>query len=310
MEFACNPKSASAFSAALTQRLASASGVRWLLIDTALLPEGSAADLAARMRLPLANALLGSALESFGQHAPHVLALPDDPARLREVLERFLKLDPRAPAFSVLESDAELSQLTKLFGYLALATVDCDLEVHCRFADTRVLPHLLNCLLPVQSALISQVVQRWYWADHLSAPQMWRRRTSGNNESPLALSAASNLELSNGQFSAMLAASEPDTVFYLLLDNTPELVPKTERGNFRDQLQRVLGLANKFKLTTPNDRLQFSILSLSCGEDFHARAVLTPTWHAIAAGGSTLEAEMKKWTDAVWDDIQSAQVHE
>ena len=248
-------------------------------------------------------------VESFGQHAPHVLALPDGPVQLRDVLERFLKLDPRAPAFSVLESDAELSQLTKLFGYLALATVECDLQAHCRFADTRVLPHLLSCLLPVQSALTSQMVQRWHWADHLSVPQMWQRRT-GDNESPLALGAAPNLELNNDQFSVMLAASEPDTVFYLLLDNTPELVPKTERGNFRDQLQRILGVASKFKLTTPNDRLQFSILSLSCGEDFQARAVLTPTWRAIAAGGSTLEAEMKKWTDAVWDDIQSAQVHE
>ena len=138
---------------------------------------------------------------------------------------------------------------------------------------------------------------------------MWQRR-SGLDAAPLALDGALNLELNSEQFSAMLAASEPDTVFHLLLDNTPELVPKTDRGNFHDQLQRILGVANKLKLTTPNDRLQFSILSLSCGEDFHARAVLTPTWRAIAFGGSTLEAEMKKWTDAVWDDIQSAQVHE
>lgn len=309
MEFARNPVSADTFDEALSpETVQQHTGSLWLLVDVALLPSGAASGLSARLRLPLRNALQGSSLASFGEHAPHLLALPHQTQHRREVLERFVALDSCAPAFSIIASAADESELIELCGHLALATIDGDLRVHCRFADTRVLPNLLGCLLPIQAARIARCVHQWRWLDHMAARQLWQP-SQVNGESAAAPSDQTGLALSPLQFSTMLRASEPDTLFQLLWDNTPELVPKSERGAFRNQLQRILHRADTFKLITPNDRLQFAILSLSCGEDFHDRAALKPTWQAVAAN-STLEAEMKSWTDAIWDAIQPAQVHD
>ena len=314
MEFACNTQSAATLDDALSPDPLQLKGSIWLLVDAALLPSGAAARLSARLQLPLKNALEGSSLASFGEHAPQLLALPQEKQRRREVLERFVQLDSSAPAFSVIESSADASALTALCGELALATIDGDLRVHCRFADSRVLPNLLACLLPEQTQRIARVVQRWHWLDHMAASHSWQPNHSGgasnaNAASVAAQSGETGLVLNNAQFSAMLSALEPDTLFQLLLENTSELVPKAGRGAFRNQLQRILQRADTFKLVTPNDRLQFSILSLSCGEDFHVHAVLKPTWQAVAAGG-TLEAEMKSWTDAIWDAIQPVQIRD
>jgi hypothetical protein len=148
---------------------------------------------------------------------------------------------------------------------------------------------------------VSVDVSAWSWNDHLGVVKTWLPGSSGAT----AADTASHLELDKVQFGAMLDASEPDMMFSLLLDNTPELVPAKSRGHFRDHLSQILIRAGWRCLTSPDDRLQFTVLSLSCGDAFHEHSGLQPTWEAIARRGATLVDEMKKWSDELWEQVQN-----
>jgi hypothetical protein len=92
-------------------------------------------------------------------------------------------------------------------------------------------------------------------------------------------------------------------MFALLVDKTSELVPATGRGAFRLQLQRVLDTATRFAVTQPPDRLQFVVLSLATGEDFHKHPGLQTTWRNIRESGASLQQEMTGWSDDLWAEI-------
>jgi hypothetical protein len=302
MDFASNPRAEAAASHILGAADLSCQNSVWILVDAALVDAKRLKKVVASLRWNMVNALAGSALESFGSHAPQLIAISGDASDLASRLQRLIDIDKRAPAFSLIESTADVAELKNLCGYLALAQVDGDLRVHCRFADTRVLPHLLRALSATQLARVSSVITKWSWTDHLG--ELHQLANSTETATSAQVDAASHLELNMAQFNAMLDASEPDTMFSLLLENVPELVPAEDRGGFRDVLAAILLTANTLTVTSPNDRWQFVVLSLSCGVKFHEHPELQPALLGIKQGSTTLVDEMKHWSDALWAELE------
>jgi hypothetical protein len=302
MDFANNLRGDSAATDLLGTSHSSPPSTVWMVVDAALVDTKRLKQMAGSLRWNMSNALEGSALERFGAQGPQLIEMNGDASAVTAGLKRLIDIDKRAPAFSVIESPVPLKELQSLCGYLALAQVDGDLKVHCRFADTRVLPHLLSALSAPQLARVSMAITQWSWVDHLGQKRQWaapaRAVTAGLAD------ASPHLELNMAQFNALLDASEPDTMFSLLTENTPELVPADARGNFRDALAAILMTANKLVLTSPNDRWQFVVLSLSCGAKFHEHAELQPMWLAIKQRGTTLVEEMKLWSDSLWAELE------
>lgn len=300
MEFARDPAAGSAASDLIELCAAEASARCWLLVDAALLDERALRVAAAPAMLT--NSLAGSPLSVYGSRAPQFGLLPAERATAAAVVKGLIGIDPRASAISVLRSPSSQTALTTLFAYLAQATVDGDLPVHVRFADTRILPSLLAQLSPAQAARVATDVRGWTWVDHRGRVASW--------SPPLALATAEadparHLLLSMPQFDAMMAASEPDTMFSLLRDNTPEVVPAEGRGGFRDQLRSLLAIAEGRSVVGANDRLQFMILGLGFGETFHEDPELQPTWQAVASRRMTLKAAVQAWDRALWKRLES-----
>jgi Domain of unknown function (DUF4123) len=304
MDFARNPAGTTVLRDWVETVDSSRGAPLWLLADTALLNGTRFRELISSLRWAVSNVLQGSLLEAFGAHAPHLVALPTETNSVIAGLERIVSLDPLSPAFSLIKSAASRTQLSRLTDYLAQARIDGDLLVHCRFADARVLPQLLQGLSVEQRSRVSVDITAWSWLDHLGTIQNWN---AGDGATPDSAEPDSSphLELDKSQFGAMLDASEPDTTFSLLMDNTPELVPSHGRGQFRDHLSQILARASMRCLVAPNDRLQFVILSLGCGDAFHDHRALQATWLAIAQRGATLVDEMKGWSDELWDQLQN-----
>jgi hypothetical protein len=300
MKFARNPSNERLMLEHLAEvpPLASA---RWLLIDPALLDDERLKRLLTMTGWPTHNSLAGSPMEAFGDKAPQLLSLPSDAEHAHAMLRRLMALNPLASAVSLVTSSGSLSALQQLFGYLAQARIDGDLQVHCRFADTRVLPHLLSTLSAPQLAKVSKAIQQWVWTDHLGQAASWSAKTIVADVA--APDMAGQLELDARQFGAMLDASEADTVFSLLVDNTPELVPPKNLGDFRDRLSTILERATARHLAAPNDRWQFAVLALSCRDGFDDHPGLQKTWLAVAEG-ATLVDEMKLWDDELWARLE------
>jgi len=302
MEFARNPVNLGESNDLLAAAHAHRTAPLWLLVDAALVDEKRLQSLAASLNWDVSNVLQGSPLEPYGAHAPQLLALPMhiEPAKLGVL--RLMALNPQAPAFSVIESAASPAELSRLCAYLAQVTIDDDLLVHCRFADVRVLSQLSRTLSPSQLLRVSTCIDAWYWQDHLCTVQRWPPAVEST--AMAQADASQHLSMDKMQFAAMLDASEPDTVFLLLLENTPELVPHTNRGQFRDRISYLLARADLRHLTSPNDRFQFAVLGLSCGDDFDEHPGLQATWSAIERGQTLVEA-MKDWSETLWDQLQS-----
>ena len=275
----------------------------WMLVDPALGDAPATTRLAQKLGWPRYEAFATSPLNTFGVNGPALLQLPRlNPTALSDALRQWIKLDTVAVGLSWVVSTAAVIQLQDLFAYLALATVDGDTPLHCRCADARVLPPLLRVLSPPQAARVGSLVASWQWLDAVGTGVTWSAAGTPREQPD----SADHLQLNAQQYSMLMDASEPDIMFALLIDKTPEVVPEENRGTFRQKLARILNTATRYNVGQTPDRLQFVVLSLSCGESFHEHPGLRETWRAVSARGARLSKEMEGWSDDLWTSLEES----
>lgn len=118
---------------------------------------------------------------------------------------------------------------------------------------------------------------------------------------------AGTLEFDARQFGAVLDASEPDTIFSAFLETTPELIVDRRRSDLYRTLTQSLARATELQVTQAPDRLQFAVLSVYCGEDFHRLPALAEMWNEVVQGASLKEL-MKAWTPEIWSALEPGEV--
>lgn len=221
---------------------------------------------------------------------------------LAEALARWTAIEPNAAGLSLVAAPNRAAELQATLVYLAMTTVDGDLRLHCRCADACVLTNLLPVLSPAQATRVGRTVRSWWWLDAMGQTRQ-RTAPSGGPSASIEPDNAPHLQLGAAPFQRMMDESEPDIMFTLLMDKTSELVPDTDRGAFRGTLERILANATRYAVTQTPDRLQFVVLSLATGEDFHLNPRLEPTWRNIRERGASLKSQMAGWSDDLWTEI-------
>lgn len=280
-------------------------GTTWLLVDAALVEFHRISSLAANWGWPIHNVFARSRLAPFGAQAPHLIELPRDLGEVRSKLAKLLRPHSASPAFSWFFSRQSADALCEALAHLGLVRIDGDMDVHCRFADTRVLPALWAALSEEQHAALSDRVVAWGCCDRAGRPM---ELVSKSAEVLPAVSAfAGTLELDARQFGAVLDASEPDTIFSAFLETTPELIVDRRRSDLYRTLTQSLARATELQVTQAPDRLQFAVLSVYCGEDFHRLPALAEMWNEVAQGASLKEL-MKSWTPEIWSALDPREV--
>jgi hypothetical protein len=276
-------------------------GTVWLLIDTALLDRDAWIRWLLRSGFPHDNAFQGSRLAAYGDHAPRLIRL-DAGAANKATLASLARLTASAPAVSFIQPQlaTDLGHIQRVLAYLAMVKIEQrEKAVHCRVADTRVLPQLLSALDPSQLAPVADAIANWRWYGRRNSVE---ERCLERPATPLTPPSA--LHLTINQFRLVQRAAEADGVYLLLRERVPELVPRSDPGRFHARLQDYLDQASEYALTGAEDRLQFVVLSLSCGDSFHRHPSLAPAWRAVRAG-STLVGQMRLWDEASWAALQS-----
>lgn len=271
----------------------------WLLIDAALLDPARLASVLRRNGWTHVNALAHTPLAAYGAQGPQLLELPPDDEVRAEGLRRLATIDPAAPAFSWLASSHSVADLQACFGYLAQARHD-GLKLHCRMGDARVLPTLLATLAEPQTRRVAQAIAQWQWFNRSGASVGNWLAVVGEEG---AADAGDHLELDATQFAALLDSSEADGIFAQLLETVSQLVPQSGRAAFHQRLHRALEVATHLHVVGNPDRLQFVVLSLTCGDNFYQHPDLSDTWKAVAQGTS-LSSLMKGWSDELWKALE------
>jgi len=173
--------------------------------------------------------------------------------------------------------------------------------LHCRIADTRVLRTLLASLKSPQALRVGQAIETWQWFNRYASIE--------SRALPLEPVAHADpephLKIDASQFATLLDASEADSLFLQLLDMAPELVPKAARAEFHDRLRAVLATASTLNVIGTTDRLQFVVLSLTCGNTFHRHDDLAETWRAVREEQASLSELMQSWNEALWASLEA-----
>ncbi len=303
-EFATNPVERSSMTQAAGWLAAVQAPSRpWLLIDAALLDVEALSSALRRSAWTGINALATTPLAAYGPQAPQLIPLPEDASAIAEGLRRSIFRNPNAPAFSWFASAEPVKHLQALFGYLAQVRHD-GMKLYGRWADTRVLPALLAALSAPQAQRVAQAISQWQWFDRSGRIDAW----ASPDPDPQLQEAdpGPHLELNAGQFASILDAAEADGLFLQLLETVPQLVPKTGRAQFHRHLEAVLTAATELHVTGNPDRLQFVVLSLTCGDGFHKHPDLVVTWAAVREQQASLTALMKHWSDELWTALEGA----
>ncbi|NWC11914.1 DUF4123 domain-containing protein, partial [Pseudomonas agarici] len=233
--FAYDPPTANATLEVQTWMQSEPPAPYWALVDVALVGSDRFKATARRHRWTPVNALANTPLQAFGEVAPHLIAISEVPQQRTAQIEQLLRLTAGTPALSWLRSAYPEPALQMLFGYLAKAQVqERPKPVHLRFADTRILPGLLQTLSPTQYRRVLDIVQGWRW---FARSGEWQ---TGPIE-PVSVDAAemdseTHLRLSTEQFDQLLADAEADGVFYRLMLEHPVLVPPQQRAAFHQRL--------------------------------------------------------------------------
>nr|WP_198044528.1 DUF4123 domain-containing protein [Cupriavidus taiwanensis] len=301
MDFAVDVLKPEAAAAQIAQWQSTQDGLaQWLLIDAMLVDFARIRAIARMNGWPIHNVLASSRLSAFGDMAPHLIELPRSDANLQARVGQLIAAGAAAPAFSWLSSSKRAEEVCQTLSYLAMAQVDGDMELYCRFADTRILPELWRTLTDSQRLRVMQNIASWSCLDRENAPRRLSPDVANSNE---VADQHEFIHLTSGQFATMLDASEGDTMFSLLLDTTPELAPVEHRGKFHATLMGYIDRAAKLGIKAPVDKLQFIVLSLTCTETFSRLPELADTWRRVA-GGESLKECMTQWSDAIWNVLE------
>lgn len=270
----------------------------YALADMSIL-DATALKKMERLSAPGIALLEGSRYTAYEELGPRLFPLsPLEPP----AVERFIGIASGLPALSFVELLApEGSPDRRGLVWLAEAETSDGLLLYCRFTDTRILPGVLQVLDRAQIGRLGHTVRRWAWVGRDGGLHT-RDFPCTTSDDDSATDVA--IQFSDAQFAALMQAAECDTVYQMLREVSPEIVPVLPPVDIYRRLDALLRVARGYGLTEAPDQLQFVSIAWSSSERFHELECLGPTWAATCSGGQRFGDAVKEWPDAIWDGIE------
>jgi len=219
-----------------------------------------------------------------------------------ERMQRFLSASDGVPALSFVELLAPegIPQLQSL-AWLAEAETADGMQMYCRYADTRILPVLLDTLTDDQTAVPAGSIRRWAWVNREGRlNQKIFAATKVVNDEPLP-----PLSFEDQQFSSLMQAAEADLIFGMLHESSPEIIPETTRFDIHRRLSNLLDAGRERGVVDASDQLQFVAIAWSSSETFYQLPCLAPSWEIIRDQKGRFSDVVKTWDDSIWEQIDA-----
>lgn len=247
-----------------------------------------------RLSANFEQALINSPFESYGLQGPLLWRLESaDSKALRALLRR----TDGIPALSFITTPPNATLLSETLLWLAVSHTEDSQKLHCRFADTRTLPTLLECLKPEQKTVLGEAIVEWAWLSRDGSLQKqsfapFTETQSVEPKKPLSLDAA--------QFDFMLTRAEPDMVFQMLAEQMPEVLPETPAHELHTRLVHMLGAARGHGITDLPGLFQYAVVGLGTCDNFDQHVTIRDTWQRITKEGLLFSELAEQWPEDVW----------
>lgn len=270
----------------------------WALADLSILG-ASALRRIAQSASPTVALLDGTRYSAYEEFGPRLIPLMGDSER---IVESLLAMANALPALSFLELKTDDCEPRRVeLTTLACVETPDGLQLYCRFTDTRVLPGVLRVLDHSQRSRLAQTVRRWAWIrrdGHLEAQYLAEANAGSSETRPV-------LSLNNDQFTALLQAAEPDIMFGLLREISPEIIPAQAPSTIHARLASLLETARRYGIDDTPDQLQFVTIAWSTSERFHELESLAETWSTTRNGELRFRDAVMLWTDKQWNELET-----
>lgn len=242
-------------------------------------------------------ALAGSIFDEYGMQGPLIgMLIEPHLESLRVLLQR----TDGIPGLSLISSSQSQAQLCERLIWLAKVDTEDGQSLHCRFADTRVLPSLLGLLRPEQHNHLAEVISEWAWIGRDATFEERRIRTT---ETQKRIADDEPFDLDAKQYERLLNEAEPDMVFQMLAEKMPDVVPEMPPHQTHVRLANMLSSARQYGLADFPDLFQYAVVGLVTQDDFDQNPVLAPTWARIKAGKGRFGELAVQWSEEIWNSL-------
>jgi hypothetical protein len=266
--------------------------------------EPAALDRLARLAVNLRPALAGSPLSIYGNRGPLLWSVGsgDTPG-----LRALLRQADGIPGLSFVACRADRAALSARLIWLAMAHQDDGPPMHCRFADTRVLPSLLDRLTADQGAVLTQEVAEWAW---IARDATLRVKAFAPTNAVVPSAVQERFSLDPAQFDGLLADAEPDMVFQMLDEKMFELIPEAPPHEVHARLAGLIDAARGHGITDLPDLFQYAVVGFSTTDHFDLHPAVQETWQRLKNGDGRFGEVAEQWPDNVWKELEESSAQE
>lgn len=250
----------------------------------------------------LDSAFAGTSLAGYEELGPMRCRLP--PAH-QNIIQRLSTKARGIPALSFIAARCDTNSLCECLAWLARVQTEDGQEQLCRYTDTRVLASHIDSLTAEQKAALASCIGAWAWiARDGTLQEVTFEMPASIGELPRA-----PLILSAAQFDSVLTAAEPDILFQMLVEHSPELIPDGEAHLFHARLKKLIETAKVRGLSDLPDFFTYITIALMTDDHFDQHPAVQETWQRLKDGEGRFGEQVERWPESVIESLRNKSVH-
>jgi hypothetical protein len=217
-----------------------------------------------RRGFPRISLYEGTALSGMGKAAPFLVEVNESKTSDALWLEKLLHAAGNSPMWSIIVATANMQALAKHFSPYLIAKSEDSLEWPVRWADTRILPQLLNAF---ETELVEELmlpIYSWFAPSRTGELLRWIGKGGAECRAP----ENEKLPMSDAVFKKLIDGSEPDMILSRIYDIKPDLLKSRLPSKCYQLVRQQLKIADHFHIDQMPARQHLSTMSLFLRDGF------------------------------------------
>lgn len=256
----------------------------------------------ARHDVILDSAFAGTSLAGYEESGPMLCRVtPAD----HNIIQRLSTKAREIPALSFIAARCDTESLCECLAWLARVQTEDGQEQLCRYADTRVLASHIDSLTAEQKAVLASCIGAWAWiARDGTLQEVTFEMPASIGEPPHA-----PLMLSAAQFDSVMSGAEPDILFQMLVEHSPELIPDGEAYLFHARLKKLIETAKERGLSDLPDFFTYITIALMTDDHFDRHPAVQETWRRMKDGEGRFGELVERWPESIIESLRNKNGH-
>lgn len=231
-------------------------------------------------QLPRHSLYDDTSLQGLDRAAPHLVELPTEPECLLECLDKLFAATAGKPMLSIIASALDAEAHCLHWRPYLIGRSEDHLEWPIRWADTRVLPALMETLEAPLLDQLMQPVHSWWSVRRDGTLVEWKGAAVPTPTAP----DFDKLPISDATFVSLVDRAEADAILAKIDDRQPDLLTGRSPVECHARVEQGLSVADQYAITSAGERHHLSVLGLCLAPDFARHPAMAAVLEKTRAG--------------------------